>query len=104
MARSQKKQQLFIRALELAVDSEVYNLYGDPMHINENYCVTRTPPSIIRTQEGGSVQVVTPQPKELAKLKKLSPQAAFLTDWMSFCFPFQNFLNRLIICPNVIKG
>ena len=35
-ARNQRKQQLSIKVLELAVDSEVCDLYGDPTHINEN--------------------------------------------------------------------
>ena len=69
-ARNQRKQQLSIKVLELAVDSEVYDLYGDSTHINENYRVTRTPPAIVRTQEDGSVQTAAPQPKELSKLLK----------------------------------
>lgn len=51
-ARNQRKQQLSIKVLELAVDSEVYDLYGDSTHINENYRVTRTPPAI-RPHPGG---------------------------------------------------
>ena len=88
-ARNQRKQQLSIRVLELAVDSEVYDLYGDPMRIKENYRITRTPPSIIRTQEDGSVQVVTPQPKELSKLLKWTVHTLEIFYWeQDFCSPF----------------
>lgn len=88
-ARNQRKQQLSIKALELMVDSEDYDLHSNPIHINENYQVTRTPPAIIRTQEDGSIQTVTPQPKELAKLLKWTVHTLEIFCWeQDFCNPF----------------
>ena len=88
-ARSQKKQQLSIKVLELAVDTEVCDLYGDLTHINENYRVTRTPPSIVRTQKDGSIQTVAPQPKELSKLLKWAVHTLEIFCWeQDFCGPF----------------
>ena len=73
---------------ELAVDTEVYDLYGDPMHINENYRVTRTPPAIARTQKDGSSQTVEPQPKALSKLLKWAVHTLEIFCWeQDFCDP-----------------
>ena len=89
VARNQRKQQLSIKVLELKVDAEVYDLYGDPMHINENYRVTRTPPAIVRTQGDGSVQTVAPQPKALSKLLKWTVHTLEIFCWeQDFCEPF----------------
>ena len=88
-SRNQRKQQPSIKVLELAVDDEVCDLYGDPMRINENYHVTRTPPAIVRTQEDGSVQTVAPQPKELSKLLKWAVHTLEIFCWeQDFCDPF----------------
>ena len=88
-ARNRRKQQLSIKVLELAVDTDVCDLYGDPTHINENYHVTRTPPAIVRTQEDGSVQTVAPQPKELSKLLKWTVHTLEIFCWeQDFCEPF----------------
>lgn len=71
------------------VDSKDYDLYGDPVHINENYQVTRTPPAIIRTQKDGSIQTVMPQPKKLAKLLKWTVHTLEIFCWgQDFCDPF----------------
>lgn len=43
-ARNQRKQQLFIKRLELTVDCDGCDLYGDPIHISESCQITRTPP------------------------------------------------------------
>ena len=88
-ARNQRKQQLSIKVLELAVDTEACDLYGDPMHINENYRVTRTPPAIVRTQGDGLVQTVAPQPKALSKLLKWMVHTLEIFCWeQDFCDPF----------------
>ena len=88
-SRNQRKQQLSIKVLELAVDTEVYDIYGDLTHINENYRVTRTPPAIVRPLKGGSVQTVEPQPKELSKLLKWTVHTLEIFCWeQDFCDPF----------------
>lgn len=69
-ARNQKKQELFIRMLELRVDGDICDPYGDPVYVKESYQVSRTPPTIIRTQGDGVPQTIGPQPKALAKLLK----------------------------------
>ena len=70
LARNQKKQELSIRALELSVDGDVCDPYGDLVYIKESYQVSRTPPTIVRTQKGGASQTIEPQPKVMAKLLK----------------------------------
>ena len=88
-ARNRRKQQLSIKVLELAVDAEICDLYGDPLHINESYRVTRTPPAIVRTQKDGSVQTAAPQPKELSKLLKWTVHTLEIFCWeQDFCDPF----------------
>lgn len=88
-ARNQRKQQLSIKMLELLVDSEVYDIYDDPMQIKEHYQITRTPPAIIRTQEDGSVQMVKPQPQKLAKLLKWTVHTLEIFCWeQDFCDSF----------------
>ena len=86
--RNQRKQQLSIKTLEVMVDSEGCNLYGDPMRIKESYQITRIPPAIICTQEDGSTQMVTPQPKDLAKLLKWTVHTLEIFCWeQDFCDP-----------------
>ena len=88
-ARNQRKQQLSIKVLELTVDTEVCDLYGDLTHINENYLFNRTPPAIVRTQGDGSVQTVAPQPKALSKLLKWTVHTLEIFCWeQDFCDPF----------------
>ena len=88
-ARNQRKQQLSIKVLELAVDTEVHDIYGDLTHINKNYRVTRTPPAIVRTQEDGSIQTAVPQPRELSKLLKWTVHTLEIFCWeQDFCEPF----------------
>lgn len=87
-ARNQRKQQLSIKRLELTVDCDGCDLYGDPIHINESYQISRTPSAIARTLEDGSIQTVTPQPKELAKLLKWTVHTLEIFCWeQDFCDP-----------------
>lgn len=69
-ARNQKKQELSIRTLELSIDGGICDSYGDPVYVKESYQVSRTPPVIVRIQQDGSSQAITPPPKTLAKLLK----------------------------------
>lgn len=69
-ARNQKKQELSIQVLELNVDGDVCDPYGDLVYIKESYQVSRTPPTIVRTQKDGVTQIIEPQSKALAKLLK----------------------------------
>lgn len=68
LVRNQKKQELSIQTLELAIDGEVCDSYGDLVYIKETYQVSRTPPTIVRTQQDGMQQTVKPLPKILTKL------------------------------------
>ena len=56
--------------LELSVDGDICDPYGDLVYIKESYQVSRTPPTIVRTQKGGASQTIEPQPKVMAKLLK----------------------------------
>lgn len=88
-ARNQRKQQLSIKVLELTVNCEACDLYGDPMYIDENYRITRMPPAIIRAQKDGSIQTVEPQPKELSKLLKWTVHTLEIFCWeQDYCDPF----------------
>lgn len=87
-ARSQRKQELSITRLELFIDGEVYDLYGDPVYIKESYLIIRKPPSITRTQQDGESQTVEPQSKALAKLLKWTVHTLEIFCWeQDFCFP-----------------
>ena len=56
--------------MELSVDGDVCDPYGDLVYIKERYQVSRTPPTVVRTQKDGAPQAIEPQPKVLAKLLK----------------------------------
>ena len=66
--RNQKKQELSIQTLELAIDGEVCDSYGDLVYIKESYQISRTPPVIIRIRQDGMQQEIKPSPKILTKL------------------------------------
>ncbi len=70
LARNQKKQELSIRTLELSINGEVCDPYGDPVYIKESYQVSRTPPAIIHIQQDGTPEAIEPPAKILAKLLK----------------------------------
>lgn len=63
LARNQKKQELSIRVLELSVNGDVCDPYGDLVYIKERYQVSRTLPTVVRTQKDGAPQAIEPQPK-----------------------------------------
>lgn len=69
-ARNQKKQELSIQTLDLHIDGDICDAYGDPVYVKERYQVSRTPPAVVRTQQDGTPQTVEPPPKILSKLLK----------------------------------
>lgn len=87
-ARNQKKQELSIQTLTLSIDGEIYDPYGDPIYVNESYQVSRTPPTVVRTQEDGAPQTIAPPPKILTKLLKWSVHTLEIFWWgEDFCGP-----------------
>ena len=70
LARNRKKQELSIQTLTLSIDGGICDSYGEPVYVKESYQVSRTPSAIIRTQQDGTLQVMEPPPKILAKLLK----------------------------------
>lgn len=70
LARNQKKQELSIQTLELNIDGDICDIYGDPVYVKESYRVSRTPPTVVRSQQDGALQTVEPPPKILSKLLK----------------------------------
>lgn len=87
-ARNQKKRELSIQRLELCVNGEVCDLYGNWVNIREGYRVCRTPPAITRTLEDGALQTVGPPPKVLAKLLKWTVHTLEIYWWgQDFCDP-----------------
>lgn len=88
LARNQKKQELSIRALELHIDGEVCDPYGDPVYVKEDCQVSRTPPTVIRIQQDGTRQTVEPPPKILAKLLKWTVHTLEIFWWGDdYCCP-----------------
>ncbi len=88
LARNQKKQELSITRLELFIDGEVYDLYGDPVYIKESYTVSRKPPLITRTQQDRERGTSEPQSKTLAKLLKWTVHTLEIFWWeQDFCSP-----------------
>ncbi len=88
LARNQRKQELSIARLELFIDGEVCDIYGDPVYIKESYFVSRKPPSITRTQQYGEGQTVEPQSKALAMLLKWTVHTLEIFCWeQDFCCP-----------------
>ncbi len=87
-ARNQKKQELSIQRLELCINGEVCDLYGDWVNIREDYQVYRNPPAITRTLEDGVLQTVEPPSKVLAKLLKWTVHTLEIYWWgQDFCAP-----------------
>ena len=58
--RNQKKQELSIQTLKLNIDGDICDPYGDPVYIKESYQVSRTPPAVVRIQQDGAPQTVSP--------------------------------------------
>ena len=86
--RNQKKQELSIQTLKLNIDGDICDPYGDPVYINESYQVSRTPPAVVRTQEDGTPQTVSPPPKILAKLLKWTVHTLEIFWWREdYCGP-----------------
>lgn len=81
LARNQKKQELSITRLELFIDGDVYDSFGDPVYIKESYLIIRKPPSITRIQQESESQTVEPQSKELAKLLKWAVHTLEIFCW-----------------------
>ena len=52
------------------VDGGVCEPCGDLVYIKEIHQVSRTPPTVVRTQKDGAPQAMEPQPKDLAKRLK----------------------------------
>ena len=87
--RNEQKQALSIKTLELSVNGEVYDSYGDPAFVTVDYRITKTPPTIVRMQGDGIPQTVNPQPKALAKLLKWAVHTLEIFCWkQDFCDPF----------------
>ncbi len=88
LARNQKKQELSIQALELSIDGDICDSYGDPVYVKESYQVTRTPPAIVRTQQDGTHQAVEPPPNILSKLLKWTVHTLEIFWWgEDYCIP-----------------
>ena len=88
LARNQRKQELSITRLELFIDGEACDLYGDPVYIKESYIVSRKPPSITRTQQDSTSETEEAQPKEMAKLLKWAVHTLEIFCWeQDFCSP-----------------
>lgn len=87
-ARNQKKQELSIQTLTLHVNGEICDSYGDPVYVNESYQVSRTPPTVARTQENGAPQIIAPPPKILSKLLKWTVHTLEIFWWgEDYCDP-----------------
>ena len=87
-ARNQKKQELSIQTLTLNINGEICDSYGAPIYVKENYQVSRTPPTVVRTQEDGASQTIAPPPKILAKLLKWTVHTLEIFWWgEDYCAP-----------------
>lgn len=87
-ARNQKKQELSIQTLDLSIDGDICDAYGDPVYVKERYQVSRTPPTIVRTQKDGVSQTIEPQPKVLTKLLKWTVHTLEIFWWgEDYCDP-----------------
>ena len=82
LARNQRKQELSITRMELLIDGEVYDIYGDSVYVKESYLIIRKPPSITRIQQEGESQTVEQQSKALA----VHTLEIFCWE-QDFCFP-----------------
>lgn len=87
-ARNQKKQELSIQTLTLSINGEICDSFGDPVYVNESYQVSRTPPTVVRTQEDGAPQTIAPPPKILTKLLKWTVHTLEIFWWVEdYCAP-----------------
>ena len=86
LARNQKKQELSIQTLELSINGEVCDPYGELIYVKESYQVNRIPPAVVRTKQDGLCQTVGPPPKILAKLLKWTVHTLEVFWWeQDFC-------------------
>ena len=86
--RNQKKQELSIQTLKLNIDGDICDPYGDPVYIKESYQVSRTPPAVVRIQQDGAPQTVSPPSKILAKLLKWTVHTLEIFWWgEDYCGP-----------------
>lgn len=88
LARNQKKQELSIQTLELSIDGEIYDPYGDLVYVKESYQVSRVPPTVVCTQQDGTRQKIAPPPKILSKLLKWTIHTLEIYWWgEDYCAP-----------------
>ncbi len=88
LARNQKKQELSIRTLELSINGEVCDPYGDLMYVKESYQVSRTPPAIVCVRRDGTSLAIEPPPKILSKLLKWTVHTLEIYWWeQDYCSP-----------------
>lgn len=86
LARNRKKRELSIKTLDLCMDGEVCGPYGSLVRIKERCQVSRTPPTIVRTQQNGICETVEPPPKILSKLLKWAVHTLEIFWWeQDFC-------------------
>lgn len=86
--RNQKKQELSIQTLKLNIDGDICDPYGDPVYIRESYQVSRTSSAVVRIQQDGTSQTVSPPPKILAKLLKWTVHTLEIFWWREdYCGP-----------------
>lgn len=88
LARNQKKQELSIQTLDLSIDGDICDAYGDPVYVKERYQVSRTPSVIVLTQQDGTSQTIEPPPKILSKLLKWTVHTLEIFWWgEDYCSP-----------------
>ena len=86
--RNQKKQELSIQTLKLNIDGDICDPYGDPVYIRESYQVSRTSSAVVRIQQDGTSQTVSPPPKILNKLLKWTVHTLEIFWWgEDYCGP-----------------
>lgn len=87
-ARNQKKQELSIQTLDLSIDGDICDSYGDPVYVKERYQVSRTPPAIVLAQQDGTPQTIKPPLKVLSKLLKWTVHTLEIYWWREdYCNP-----------------
>lgn len=85
---NQKKQELSIQTLELSIDGEICDPYGDLVYVKESYQVSRVPLTIVCTQQDGTRQKIAPPPKILSKLLKWAVHTLEIYWWgEDYCAP-----------------
>ena len=86
--RNQKKQELSIQTLKLNINGDICDPYGDPVYIRESYQVSRTSSAVVRIQQDGTSQTVSPPPKILNKLLKWTVHTLEIFWWgEDYCGP-----------------